>query len=246
MCGSIYRAMKRLLVALVSIICGCDSRAPDVYEPIAAEGALVQLDFEASLETLGSAPIVGEAHGGDAQFDDGISGKALYSVGDGRWVYFETVSTITIGNAVNIAFDFKPAEGINPNRKGRGTQTVAVISSASPAKIWHISFNVLAGSRNPYLYVNFDDTDGNKYKLRSKDGSVGTDWHNVQLHIDRQAQETKLYIDGALIDSETAVPTVVDNGIDRIKLGTWHKQNQAYRGHIDNFAISEAGIGVNR
>jgi len=33
---------------------------------------------------------------------------------------------------------------------------------------------------------------------------------------------------------------VIHSGIDRIKFGTWHKKNQAYRGEIDNFLIRVA------
>ncbi len=53
-------------------------------------------------------------------------------------------------------------------------------------------------------------------------------------------KETLLYIDGERIDCIKAVPTVIHNGIDRIKFGTWYKKNQAYRGEIDNFLILDA------
>jgi hypothetical protein len=106
----------------------------------------------------------------------------------------------------------------------------------SPTKISHISFNIANGS-SPNLQIAFEDTGGKKHRLRSEQGLVENDWHNVRLRINKQAKETLLYLDGERIDCIKAVPTVIHNGIDRIKFGTWYKKNQAYRGEIDNFLI---------
>ena len=226
--------MKRCFVVLVLTLTGCDS-----YEPIATYGALIQIDFERSLGSLGSAAISGQSHDGEPEFSRGKNGEALYSLGDGRWVEFETAETISINNTVEISFDFRRADWVNPYKKGSATQTVAVISSVSPKKMSHISFNIANGS-NPNLQIAFEDTDGKKHRLRSERGLVENDWHNVRLRINKQAKETLLYLDGVRIDSLKAVPSVIHNGIDRIKFGTWYKKNQAYRGEIDNFLILEA------
>lgn len=226
--------MKCCFVVLVLTLTGCGS-----YEPIATNGALIKFDFENSLGNLGSAAISGQSHDGEPEFKRGKNGDALYSLGDGRWVEFETAETISIINTVEISFDFRRADWVNPYKKGSGTQTAAVISSVSPTKISHISFNIANGS-NPNLQVGFEDADGKKYRLRSEQGLVESDWHNVRLRINKQAKETQLYLDGVRIDSIKAVPTVIYNGIDRIKFGTWYKKNQAYRGEIDNFLILES------
>ena len=223
--------MKRCFVVLVLTLIGCDS-----HEPIATDGALIQIDFERSLGNLGRAATSGQSHDGEPEFKRGKNGEALYSLGDGRWVEFETAETISISDTVEISFDFRRADWVNPYKNGSGTQTVAVISSVSPTKISHISFNIANGS-SPNLQIAFEDTGGKKHRLRSEQGLVENDWHNVRLRINKQAKETLLYLDGERIDRIKAVPTVIHNGIDRIKFGTWYKKNQAYRGEIDNFLI---------
>lgn len=226
--------MKRCFVVLVLTLTGCGS-----YKPIATDDVLVRIDFERSLDSLGSAAISGQSHDGEPEFNKGKNGEALYSLGDGRWVEFESAETISINNTVEISFDFRRADWVNPYKNGSGTQTAAVISSVSPKKISHISFNIANGS-NPNLRIAFEDTEAKKQRLYSEQGLVENDWHNVRLRINTQAEETLLYIDGVRIDSINAVPTVIRNGIDRIKFGTWYKKNQAYRGEIDNFLILEA------
>ncbi len=226
--------MKRCFLVLILSLIGCNG-----YEPIATDGALIQLDFERSLGNIGSAAILGQSHDGEPEFSRGKHGEALFSLGDGRWVEFETAETISTKNTIEISFDFRRANWVNPYKKGSATQTVAVISGVSPTKISHISFNIANGS-NPNLQTAFVDTDGKKHRLRSKQGLVESDWHNVRLRVNQQAKETELYLDGARVDSIKAVPTVIHNGFDRIKLGTWHKKNQAYRGEIDNFLVLEA------
>lgn len=226
--------MKRCFVVLVLTLTGCAS-----FKPIATDGALIRIDFERSLGSRGSAAISGQSHDGEPEFHKGKNGAAFYSMGDGRWVEFETAETVSINNTVEISFDFRRADWVNPYRKGSGTQTAAVISSVSPKKISHISFNIANGS-NPNLQIAFEDTEAKKHRLSSEQGFAENDWHNVRLRVDKQAEETLLYLDGVRIDSVKAVPTVIRNGIDRIKFGTWYKKNQAYRGEIDNFLIIEA------
>ncbi len=225
--------MKRCFVVLVLTLTGCSG-----LEPTATDRALIRIDFESNLGSLGSAAISGQSHDGEPEFNMGKNGQALFSLGDGRWVEFESAETISIDNTAEISFDFRRADWVNPYRNGSGTQTAAVISNVSPRKISHISFNIANGS-NPNLQVAFDDIDGKKYRLRSEQGFVEDDWHNVRLRINTQAEETLLYLDGIRIDSIKAVPIVIHNGIDRIKFGTWYKKNQAYRGEIDNFLILE-------
>ncbi len=226
--------MKRCLLVVVLTLIGCNR-----YEPIATDGALIQLDFERSLGNIGSVAILGQSHDGEPEFSRGKHGQALFSLGDGRWVEFEIAEAISTRNTVEISFDFRRADWVNPYKKGSVTQTVAVISSVTPTKISHISFNIANGS-DPNLETAFADTDGKKHRLRSKQGLGESDWHNVRLRVDQQANVTELYVDGVRVDSIKAVPNVIHNGFDRIKLGTWHKKNQAYRGEIDNFLILEA------
>lgn len=223
--------MKRRFAVLALCLTACEP-----YEPVAIPDAAVQLAFEKDLDNLGSAALEGIAENGRARFKKSTTGKALYTLGDGGWAEFNAPETIALGDIVEISFDFKPANWINPYEKGRTAKTIAAVSSRGPERIRHIIFNISRGS-NPHIHVYFDDAEGTKFRLRSEPGSVTTGWHSVRMRIDREAGETRLSLDGAEIASANAVSAVMNHGVDTIKLGTWHKQNQAYRGHIDNFII---------
>lgn len=226
--------MNRCFVVFVLAMVGCESNTP----LIPARDPLVHFNFEGDLGNIGSVAISGQSYDGEAEFADGKYGNALFSLGDGRWVEYSVDNTISLNSYVDISFDFRRADWVNPYKNGSGTQTAAVISSVDPSRITHISFNISNGP-NPNLQVAFRNAAGKRYRLRSDQGFDENDWHNVKLRVDKQDEETRLYIDDVQIDYVGAVPTVIENGIDRIKFGTWYKKNQAYRGEIDNFLIIE-------
>lgn len=121
--------MNRCFVVLALILTGCDSDAP-----IATDGALVQFDFESNLGNIGSVAISGQSHDVEAEFTADKYGNALFSLGDGRWGEFETDETILVSNTVEISFDFRRTDWVDPYKNGSGTQTAAVISSVGQPK----------------------------------------------------------------------------------------------------------------
>lgn len=223
--------MKHGYIALVLILAGCSTPEPPVIE-----SASVQLNFENNLVNLGSATVRDQAHDGSAEFAESKTGDALFCPGDGRWIEFETKDKILFDSTGEISFDFRRDDWINPYKKGSATQTAVVVSSRTPERIWHISFNIANGPK-PILSVAFKDAQGQTHRLHSKNGLEATQWHHVGLRF--QDGKSQLYVNGNLDASEKAEPAVLLNGIDRIKVGTWHKQNQAYRGSIDNLVIRE-------
>ncbi|MGI9356920.1 MAG: hypothetical protein ACR2PF_17395 [Rhizobiaceae bacterium] len=220
-------------LTLVSVL---SLAACDAYEPPKVQDAHIQLAFENSLDTLGSARLSATAHGGNAGFKTGKTGKSLYSDGEGSWVEFKTTQSLMLGGEIDVSFDFKRSETSSMNTKGRVVQTIAVISSIGSDRIRHVTFNI-ANRTDPHIYVNFDSANGKRFKLHSSANSITNGWHNARLLIDVKSRKSRLFLDGKLVDSIRAVSSVFARGIDRIKLGTWHKKNQAYRGQIDNFVI---------
>lgn len=228
---ALERPLRHLILLPVLSLAACD-----VYEPPKVQDAHVQLAFENSLDTLGSARLNATAHGGNAMFKGGKTGRSLYSAGEGGWVEFKTTQPLILDSGIEISFDFKRSETSSVNTKGRVVQTLAAISSIGSDRIRHVTFNI-ANRADPHIYVNFDSANGKKFKLQSSAGSIATGWHSAKLLIDVKSRKSRLFLDGKLVDSKRAVSAVFAGGIDRIKLGTWHKKNQAFRGQIDNFVI---------
>ncbi|MFQ5563257.1 MAG: hypothetical protein ACE5FO_06785 [Parvularculaceae bacterium] len=226
--------MKRTVIFAALLLAACS----DSYEPQTDPRAAVQLAFEGDLENLGWADIAPTPESNKARFRPGPTGKALYPLGDGSWIEYRANEKIILAEKVSISFFFKRADWENPYGPGSATKTIAVVSGKRPDRIQHVSFSISKGDA-PHFETYFEDADKNAHRLNAGPGRLSQDWTSVRLEIDRIKGATQLYIDGVFAASVKATPAAIDNGIDILKFGTWHRKNQAYRGFIDNFIIAE-------
>ncbi len=224
------------LILLCVVMIGVYLVDQDTQVTEAIPGAQVQLAFEENLENLGTARINGEVHDGEMVFSGGKTGSAHFAQGDGSWLEYSTQDRDIPGQVIEISFDFRAEDWKNPYKQGSVSKTMAVVSGRDPQKIRHLSFSLSPGDK-PVLSVSIEDQNGAKDRLYTPAGALSFDWHQVKLEIDREQQTSKLYFDGEMVGSTDIIPSVAETGFDRIKLGTWHKKNQAYRGLIDNFVI---------
>jgi hypothetical protein len=224
--------MKRAL-AMMLLASACSR-----YEPPVVEGAVVQIAFENNLENLGEAALDEAVIRHGATFRKGAAGRALFTRGNGGSVELTAPQPMVFsGSAAAIAFDFNREDWANPYEHGRGTQTIAVVSGRTADRIEHIAFNA-SPTPSGNLYVRFTDADGAKHSLAGGEGSASVGaWRNVRLNIDRARRRTELFVNGDMVDAVDASPVLIDYGVSSVKLGTWYKKNQAYRGHVDNFVI---------
>lgn len=212
-------------------------RTPD-YTVLPLEGALVHLPFEGRFENLGKARVSGAIHDGEAEYARGPTGLALAAQGDGSWAEFEAEALGPFTGPVEVSFDVMPEDWTNPYEKGAATKTVLVLSGTSGERIRHLVFNISTGD-SPVLSVAIEDRNGSKMRLVSPGGRLTFDWHSVRLRIDPATERTTLFLDDGQIGAARIVPSGIADGIDRIRVGTWHKANQAFRGLVDNVVIRE-------
>ncbi|MET1416020.1 LamG-like jellyroll fold domain-containing protein [Roseibium sp. HPY-6] len=209
------------------------------YLPAPIEGAYVQLAFEGSLDTLGALNVSAQSRDGDAVFSPGPTGSAYFAQGDGRYLELATPDLNTLARRIDISFDLKAEEWTNPYEKSAPVKTIAVVSGKSGDRIRHVIFNLSSGDR-PTLSVSVEDENGSKDRLVAERGAFTMAWHRIRLVIDQGEDSTQLYLDGELVAKSEVIPSIVSHGVDRVKIGTWYRQNQAFRGHVDNFVIRDA------
>lgn len=209
------------------------------HVPLPVKGAYLHLAFENSLQTFGAHKLSAQTRDGDAVFASGPTGQAYYAQGDGRYLELKTPELDNLADRVEISFDVKPENWVNPYKKSAPVKSIAVVSGKSGDRIRHVVFN-LSNGEDPILTVAIEDAAGKKEKLKSQAGAMTMDWHEVRLLVDGSGRTSQLYLDGKLMAEAEVVPSVVSNGVDRVKLGTWHRQNQAFRGLLDNFVIRDA------
>ena len=210
----------------------------EAYEPTGDPNAFLQLPFEGNLENIGGATIEGAAYDGKTSFKRGRQGKALFTKGDGSWIEYRTPQKIVVGDVVEISFSFKRSKWSNSYVAGSSAKTIAAISGKGAEKIQHVIFNISSGDE-PSMYIYIEDQDGNRERLRSEPGTVSMGWHSAKLVVDKPAGTSSFFLDDRLSATADIVPAVLINGFDSVKLGTWHKKNQAYRGRIDDFVIRD-------
>ncbi|WP_172670726.1 LamG-like jellyroll fold domain-containing protein [Labrenzia sp. DG1229] len=242
---------RTAIVAVVAAVCCAvliavwlipGQKNAHVTTPI--EGAYVQLGFDGTINTIGEIDLHPQSVDGKAVFSAGQTGQAYFAQGDGRYLEIKTPDLVSLSERVDISFDIKAEDWTNPYEKSAPVKTVAVVSGKSGDRIRHVIFN-LSNGEEPVLSVAVEDVTGSKARLTSDPGAMTLNWHQVRLVIDQASERTQLYLDGALVMETGIVPAVISHGMDRVKIGTWYRRNQAFRGLLDNFVIRDAmGEGV--
>ncbi len=208
------------------------------YEPGIIPGAHLHLAFEGTLDNIGRDTAISRTRDGGVVYAEGPTGASFYAQGDGSYLEIDTPDMRDFADVVEISFDFRADDWTNPYENGAAVKTIAVVTGRSGDRLRHAVFNISSGN-NPSLSVSIEAADGAKERLTSPSGEVSTHWHAVRLRIDREAERSSLYLDDTLIGEARIVPSVITNGIDRVQVGTWYRQNQAYRGLIDNLVIRD-------
>ena len=221
---------KQWIWLLAATLAGCDTY---VAEPI--DGALVQLAFEGNLENLGSAALLGAAHDETPWMKPGPTGKYYVAQGRGGWLQFTAPETIEISGSVEISFDARNLDWKGPPARKNPFETMLNLSGQMPGRMRHITFNTGATSKR--VEVSYRDENDETIRLSSEDGALSDKWRKVALTIDADAGETRLTIDGRAVASSPILPYLATHGVDAIRVGTWHKSNQAFRGEIDNVVV---------
>lgn len=229
-CGATRAAGVGLLFAV--FLAACDGYTP---EPVA--DAVIQLPFEDDLSNLAPLALRGEAHDSRAAYADSETGTALETFGKGGWIEIHPEEPVRIRGSMEVSFDFKRADWINPYKSGSASQTMVHLRGRSPKKIVHLTFGIRPGNE-PALTAFIEGTGGQKHRFRARK-PLTLGWHTARLLFDADAKQVTLFLDDEKVDSVSTTPLVYTAGIDRIKFGTWFKKNQAYKGLIDNFVLRD-------
>lgn len=206
-------------------------------EPIA--DAQLQLTFEDTLGSLSDTEITTFVRDGRAAYAMGQTGLAFQAEGDGSRLDIAFHTPVEITGPTEIAFDFRAEDWTNPYSPGAAAQTMAVVTGRIGGKLSHVVFN-LSPRPGRTLTVSFETANGHSVKFSPSRDRIGTDWHSVRLVFDPETRTSELWLDGKRVVSAPLVPAIAHHRIDRLQIGTWHRQNQAYRGLIDNFVLRAA------
>ena len=207
----------------------------------AIDGAEVHLPFDGDLNGRGRVRVQAASDGDAASFVQGVFGQALWSDGSGTAIVTDLPAALRVFDRTEVSLSVKAEDWVNPYGAGSAVQTIAVLTGASDAGLQHLTFSIVGASHDMFE-VRFKDTAGETIKMRTGRGAVGDDWQRLSLEVNQPGRATDLLLDGKVVASSGSVPDLMRHRLTTLKFGTWHQQNQAFRGAIDQFVIRDAAV----
>ena len=199
----------------------------------------LRLSFDEGFDDWGPHRLAASPSGDEVRLVPGLRGTALFVGGTGDWLDLPLGTAVSFERGLSLELWLRRADWLNPYKGGSGWQTVAALTTdvslsiTAPGcplhKPWALHGSV--SRRNP---VAGETETANTL---STPGSVPPGrWIHVALVYDPGEASLSLYQDGALVDRARGVPPP-DMTWKRLRLGTWHEANQAFRGEIDEVSV---------
>jgi hypothetical protein len=201
---------------------------------------VVYLPFDRNFLEQGPCAFSTTNHGDLVLIDRGIKGDGLFVGGTEDWLDVAIDSRLHITNGATLEFWFARDDWKNPYKGGSGWQTIANIDGITvnitapgcPLHIpWVLEASVgwdLAVSPEPIVPITLSFTNTI---------IAPRTWYHVAVVIDPQLGQTRLYVNGNIADEKPHAPPVATTFVNPLRLGTWYKANQAFRGCIDEVKV---------
>ena len=205
----------------------------------AAAGVALFLTFDRGFDDEGPYRFKAVPNGNEVRLVPGRRGQALFIGGTEDWLDITMGSSIPLVGGVTLELWVKRDDWTNPYKGGSGWQTIAALGTGfslaitAPGCPLHKPW-ALEGSVSRY---RADVKESESSRVLSAPGSVAAKrWTHAALVYDQTQGTLSLYQDGKLSDIARGVPPM-DLARGRLRLGTWHKANQAFRGAIDDVMV---------
>lgn len=215
--------------------------APRAARPPSRDGPapVLRLSFDAGLDDEGPLRLRAEATGDEVTLVPGMIGRALHVGGTEDWVDLPFGPMPSFDRGFTLELWFRRADWTNPYAGGSGWQTLAALTTSASLSItapgcplhkpWALHGSV---SRRNTVAGETDTANA-----LSAPGSVPSGrWIHAALVHDPEEEALLVYLDGALADRAKGAPAP-EMAWRRLRLGTWHKANQAFRGEIDEVEV---------
>jgi hypothetical protein len=223
------------LFAGIIIVCGVWT-GPSVFAEERAP--IVYLSFDENFDDSGPYQLKAVAKGDEVYLRPGKLGKGLFIGGTEDWLEMPMDDRILLGYGFTVELWFRRDDWTNPYKGGSGFQTLAAVTSS-------ITLDILAPGcpmHEPWALQGYisskyrkDVGESDFVRVYTPGNSVPPNkWMHMALVYDKPDASLTLYLNGVKIDEAFGVP---QPGLTyrQIRLGTWHKENQAFRGDLDEF-----------
>lgn len=211
-----------------------------VHLPAEDRPPVVHLPFDSGFQDAGPHGFVVTNRGNEVAISSGIVDHGVHIGGTEDWVDVALDSRVCLTNGATLSFWFCRDAWENPYRAGSGWQTLAHVDG--------LTVNITAPgcpSHKPWLLElsvgwTHDRTGGDVkpirllYENRTITPNI---WRHVAVVHDPSTPKTVLYLDGVMVAASPEAPRLAGVFVNPLRLGTWHKANQAFRGFLDEVTL---------
>jgi hypothetical protein len=217
-----------LTAAIYSALSWADDPPPVVY-----------LSFDNDMNDAGPYQLKSEVHGDEVSRGPGIKGKALFVGGTEDWLDIIMDEAIFLEGGSSFEVWFRREDWTNPYAGGSGFQSLVSISGSLILDITAIAcpvappWTLVATVSYPLSGVQGRDV---IRAYTEPDVVAANRWIHGAVTYDQQEQSLTVYMNGEEVDRAYGVPAP---SFRRrvIRVGTWFKANQAFRGYLDELKI---------
>lgn len=193
---------------------------------------VLRLSFDRDLNDEGPHHLRSAMSGDEVRLVPGVRGSAVFIGGTEDWLDLPLSSAILFDKGFSLELWYRRDDWKNPYKGGSGWQTIAALSGDASLSItapgcplhkpWALQGDVDGGSASSYVFSTPD--------------LPARKWTHAALVYDPTDRTLTLYLDGTRVDQAKGVPKP-DFKLRKLRLGTWHKANQAFRGEIDEVEV---------
>jgi hypothetical protein len=214
-------------------------------EPVPSPGReegpapVFRLSFDRGFDDEGPSRLRAKAEGDEVRLVPGLVGQALFVGGTEDWLDVALPPKLALPRGFSLELWLRRADWTNPYRGGSGWQTVAALtigatlSVTAPGCPLHAPW-ALEGSVSRFHKGGKGE---DVARAHSPGGLVRAGrWTHAAVVYDPAERSLTVYLDGRAVDRAKAAPEP-DLRFPQLRLGTWHKANQAFRGEIDEVAV---------
>ncbi|MBT4162187.1 MAG: LamG domain-containing protein [Gammaproteobacteria bacterium] len=200
---------------------------------------IVYVSFDVDLNDVGPFKLRGFIFGDEVQLRPGKMGQALFVGGTEDWVEMPLDDRINLNDGASVEIWFRREDWINPYHGGSGFQTFVVVTSDMMMDVTSSACPVAPPWALLTSMTHYDEEAGESDVVRahSEPNSIPPDeWMHGAVTYDPHEATLTLYLNGEEIDKAYGVPRQ-EFDIRIIRLGTWFKANQAFRGYVDELKV---------
>lgn len=207
---------------------------------IAGEKTLIaDLNFDSDMNDHGPFGMKAEMHGDEVSLVRGIKGQGLFIGGTEDWLDIPLPDELLLESGFTSEFWFKREDWENPYKGGSGFQTLAAVTSSFSQDLtakgcaltdpWALVASV--------SHTNRKHNESETVRAYTKPDTVKPGkWYHAASVYNPYEQSLTLYINGKVVETGWAVPAPRFS-YRNLRLGTWYKANQAFRGTFDEFRL---------